>query len=454
MNPRPSSFANARRLPVILTAAVLVFQAWRLTRFLWDNAVSLLYRDQWDFYNPLFQHASWWQTFVYQHGPHREGIGLILDRIVLEATSWNARSEALLMAGSLVLAAIGFLVLKKKLFGEISYSDVIIPCLVMTYTQMEALTLAPNPSYSAVPELLIALYCLAWLLSEPALSYTGVLLTNFLLIYTGFGIFMGPMTVALFGIEIFRAHRNGRALAPAIAAVFVAALSLASFFHAYRWDPAVSCFVFPDPHPWKYIWFMTLAFSYFLNVLDPRSVTAATLAGEVLLFSAIAVLFVHGRRLLLQRDAPGGNGGAANIDRIIVAFTGFSLLFLCDAAVGRVCLGMPWAAQASRYMGLLIPAFLALYFHLLTVRSRLKRTILIWALAILLIPSTFKAPERYLSRINTFKRAWKECIVQRDDIDGCDRDTKFMPYPDPPATHMREKLDFLKRNRLNLYSGQ
>jgi len=432
---------------VIVTCAVLLFQGWRLTRFLWDNAVSLLYRDQWDFYNPLFQHASWWQTFVYQHGPHREGIGLILDRIVLEATSWNARSEALLMAGSLFLAAIAFLWLKKKLVGEISYSDVIIPCLVMTFSQMEALTVAPNPSYSAVPKLLIALYCLAWLVSPLVFSYGLVLLTNFLLIYTGFGIFMGPITVALFGIEVLHALRNQRSLVPATTALLVAGLSLASFFHHYRWDPAVSCFVFPDPHPWKIAWFLSLAFSYFLNIFSPHSVRLATVLGGFLAGVMLGVLFWHGVRQFVARER-------SVVDRVIVALAGFSLLFLCDAAVGRVCMGMPEAAQTSRYMGLLIPAFLGLYFHLLTRPESGLRTLCIWAFVLILIPSTLKAPRQYLNDLNGSKRAWIQCMVRENDMDGCDRDTKFMPYPDPPATHMREKLDFLKRNRLNLYSGQ
>ncbi len=434
-------------MPLIATCAVLLLQAWRLTRVLWENAVSLLYRDQWDFYNPLFRHASWWQTFVYQHGPHREGVGLMLDRIVLEATSWNARSEAMLMAGALFLAAIAFLSLKKRLLAEISYSDVIIPCLVMTFSQMEALTVAPNPSYSAAPELLIALYCVAWLISPPALSYALILLTNFLLIYTGFGIFMGPITIALFAVEVLGAARNGRSVIPSIAGLLVAGLSLASFFHNYRWDPAVSCFVFPDPHPWKYLWFLSLAFAYFLNIFSPHSITLATVLGGLLVLVEIAIFLWHGRRLLLNR-AP------VAIDRVIVALLGFSLLFLWDAAVGRVCTGMPEAAQTSRYMGLLIPAFLALYFHLLTRQASLWKTISIWALALILIPSTLKAPRQYLNDLNASKKLWIECIIMSNDIAACDSSAKFMPYPNPPATQMRDKLDFLREHRLNLYSGR
>src|SRR5438552_19010035 len=54
----------------------------------------------------------------------------------------------------------------------------------------------------------------------------------------------------------------------------------------------------------------------------------------------------------------------------------FSLLFAASAAVGRLCLG-PYAAFTSRYCTLLIPAFLAIYFYLLSKSWRGMRNLIL-----------------------------------------------------------------------------
>ena len=51
------------------------------------------------------------------------------------------------------------------------------------------------------------------------------------------------------------------------------------------------------------------------------------------------------------------------------------------------------------------------------------------------------------------KQAWKTCILQTGAIDYCNRATGFALYPDPRKTHLLEKLQYLQKNHLNLYSG-
>src|SRR5271169_3470808 len=141
------------RLPVIVVATVFLAAASRLMLAVWRYSVNIIFWDQWDFYTPLFNHASLWRIFTWQHGPHREGIGLVLDKFVLESTRWNSRAEALFMAGALCAAAIVALRLKQEVFGslgyrDLDYSDIAIPCLFLTFAQMEALVGEANPSYS------------------------------------------------------------------------------------------------------------------------------------------------------------------------------------------------------------------------------------------------------------------------------------------------------------------
>ncbi|MFZ0798813.1 MAG: hypothetical protein WCA13_15070 [Terriglobales bacterium] len=441
------------RLPVIVAATVLLATAARLVLAVWRYSVNLIFWDQWDFYTPLFQHASLWRIFNWQHGPHREGIGLVLDKFVLDSTRWNSRAEALFMVATLSAAALVALRLKQKLFGswgggdfsygDLGYSDIAIPCLFLTCAQMEALVGEANPSYSAIPELLIGLYCLAWMLPKPIARYAAVLVLNFLLIYTGFGFFMGVVTIGVLLFDLRRAFRTKSPGFPVVA-LLLAAASLAGFFYRYRFDPAVPCFHFPDAHPLNYPWFIGLMLSYFLGL---RTVLLASVAGSFLALVALAVLIWHGVRLWRNLEL-------AAADLTIVVLLSFSLLFGANAAVGRVCLGMPEAAQLSRYAGLLVPAFLAIYFHLLTWRKSAFRTALLALFALALIPGAVRMPNGYSPQlVSDGKQAWKTCILQIGNINYCDRATGFPLYPDPRRTQLLEKLQFLQKNRLNLYSG-
>jgi hypothetical protein len=170
------------------------------------------------------------------------------------------------------------------------------------------------------------------------------------------------------------------------------------------------------------------------------------LAGVFLVTAAFTILLWHGVRLWREREASPSN-------LIIVLLLSFSLLFSANAAAGRTCFGMPEAAQFSRYMGLLVPAFLAIYFHLLTLQESTVRTALLWLFVLAVIPGTVRMPNGYSPQmVKDGKLAWKRCILQTGNIEYCDHATGFQVYPDPRRTQLLEKLQFLQKNRLNLYS--
>src|SRR5260370_42700956 len=70
---------------------------------------------------------------------------------------------------------------------------------------------------------------------------------------------------------------------------------------------------------------------------------------------------------------------------LIVILLGFSLTFSAATAVGRVCLG-PEGARASRYLTLLIPAFLGIYVSILTIPNDRKRVVLAGVFLLVLLP--------------------------------------------------------------------
>jgi hypothetical protein len=189
---------------------------------------------------------------------------------------------------------------------------------------------------------------------------------------------------------------------------------------------------------------MGLMMSYFLGL---RAVLPASIVGSVLLLIEVAML--ASRVLRLWRDREW-----SSVDLTVVILLGFTLLFQVNAALGRVCQGMPEAAQFSRYMGLLVPGFVAIYFNLLTWRRSTARTAALILLPFALIPGTVRIPAGYSPQlVHDGKQAWRACILQNGAIDYCDRVTGFPVYPYPRRTHLVEKLQFLQKNRLNLYSG-
>jgi hypothetical protein len=432
-----------RRLPIILVLIVFAATLSRLVAVVNRYSVNMIFWDQWDFYTPLFNRAPLWRIFTWEHAPIREGLGLVLDKFVLDATRWNTRAEALFMVAVLFLATIAALALKQKLYGRWSYSDVVIPCLILTFAQVEILIGEENPSYSVFPELLIILYCLAWTISKPILRYGSVVILNFLLIYTGFGFFMGPVTIGILILDLRREFRTSTSLRLPTAALVVALASQASFFYHYQWSTEISCPLFRAPI-WQYPWFMALMMSYFFGL---RVVVVASILGSAIALTAVAILAWHFLRLWRERQW-------SPIDLTIVILLAYTLFFQANSALGRVCLGMPFAAQFSRYMGLLVPAFLAIYLHVLTWRRKRTQAAALILLLLALIPSTLQIPAGYSPQaVHDGKAAWQACILQVGQIDYCDRATNFPVYPFARKTNLLEKLQFLQENRFNLYSG-
>ena len=75
---------------------------------------------------------------------------------------------------------------------------------------------------------MIMLYCLALLSHNRLLRYLLVLALDFLLVYTGFGIFMGVVTVGVFLLECYWSwhHMTSAPFRLALAGLFMAVASL------------------------------------------------------------------------------------------------------------------------------------------------------------------------------------------------------------------------------------
>lgn len=442
------SLAGTRqRLPFYVVAALSLVLFGRLWIFVRKNAVNVLFWDQWLFYMPLFEGASPWTIFRWQHGPHRQGVGFLLDSWLAAYTGWNTRIEALAIAATMFAAMWVALLVKKRLFSRITYYDLAVPPLFLTLGHYEMLIGPSNPSHGSMPLLLVMLYCLAWTIRRPAAKYLLALLLNFLLVYTGFGLFAGIITIVLLGAECVLKARAHAPLRWPLTALVVSLLSFGSFFIGYTHQPAVECFQFPHPNLLHYPWYAALILANFVHVQGAHLWASAV--GVVLLMLFVWPLLAHVLRLWRTQLSD-------SLSLVIVILSSFSLLFIATAAVGRVCLGMD-TAIASRYVPYVIPGFLALYLHLLTLqwaRWRSASLIVLCLVALYAGVGMTKLDRGGVYWLREGKAAWKACYLEREDVELCAKETGFPISPHPRELRLEQRLNYLKKNKLNLYAPE
>jgi hypothetical protein len=424
-----------------VTALALIFRfCWVVLKY----AVNLFFYDEWGTYSSLFDPQPWWRIFVGEHAPHRQGLGVVVATKLLSFAHWDSRVQAFIVGTAIVIAMILATYLKIRAFSPISAWDIAIPIIFLGLGQWETMLGAAGASPQAFPLLLIVAYCFAWIESRGLIKYVLVLIINFVLIFTGYGICMAGITLLLFGLDAHhgaRAHDRGRTKT-ALLSLAIATASLGSFFYGYQFSPSVACFHFPHHDPAAYPVFLGLMFANFLAV--KRGVILASILGMGVIAVVSSLLVLHIRALW-----KGSSADRASM--LIVILLGFSLTFSAATAVGRVCLG-PEGARASRYLTLLIPAFLGIYFSILTVGNDRKRVVLAGIFILVLLPSCVRRNHKEIEAFSAFKQNWKQCYLAHEDIRFCDAEANFQLYPCPECIQMKEKLEFLKRNRLNLYA--
>jgi hypothetical protein len=432
--------------PMVAVALVSAALGRRFFLVIAKYSINVFFYDQWEYLKPFYNHdPGFAELFFLQHGIHREGIGLFADKFLYPLTHWDARVDSFFVGFGIFAAMLLALWLKCKLFGALSYSDVVIPVIFLTLAQSEALVSASNPACSGFPLAMIMLYCLALLRRNPLQRYSLILALNFLLIYTGYGLFMGVITLAVFLLECFWSWRRVTSvpLAQPLTRLLVAVASLGSFFFRYTLAPRVDCALIPHGHWLQYPQLTALMFSAFVVPRPLHVSLGMTALGVVILSAAVALLGGHLLRLL--------KGAANDADLTGVVLLSYSLLFAASAAVGRLCLGLEMAFS-SRYVTLLIPAFLAIYFYLLSHSWHGKRNVVLAVWVLLLLPAAIHKPWEEVRWYSNGKRDWANCYVRTRNIRYCDQKANFWIHPYPGRIGLQQELDYLKQHRLNLFS--
>ncbi len=107
----------------------------------------------------------------------------------------------------------------------------------------------------------------------------------------------------------------------------------------------------------------------------------------------------------------------------------------------------------SRYTPYFIPALVGVYFALLNLPDGSIRKAKVFVFTIIFVGLyflSFTIPK--ISLYTQAKTQWKDCYLQTENIDHCTEITGLDISPVIPGTmSMKEKLDYMKEHKLNLY---
>ena len=438
-------YRNRIVLTLILGAFILL--AARMFLYTEHFAVNMMFWDQWAVYKAFFNNVGLVDAFRFQHGPHRQGLGALLIYITAQLTSWDGRADAYLVAGVLVIAAALALLLKYRYTGKLVFVDICIPVLFLSLNQWEQLTVVPNVSHSALPLLLVMVYAIALTLKQARAQAIIMTIANFMLLYTGFGIFAAFITPLLFGYRSVTPESAGFAKSTRwiwMVSLLLSLLALLTFFQDWVFRPAVNCMIFPHPRPFEYVIFMGLQVSQGFGLapmadqLEPANAMAMVI-GICMIFGAIGIAF---QSALSRRS-------------VVISFlVAFSLLFVINTALGRVCLGATQQPLSSKYATLVLPMLLGIYLWSSQKSRNWQLAIGISAISMIALaqaPPFYRDP--YTGTPQTFhdiKVNWKTCYLASLDPYTCDQVAQYQMFPRTEL--IIGNLRYLEENRLNLFN--
>ena len=410
---------------------------------------------------PLFRDEGWWARFVVQHGPVREGLGIVISGWILEATKWDVRYDSLWVSSVLLLAAMLALRVKWKMTGTIGLRDSWIPLFCMSLGQFETVLSVPQAAHSVVPLALILLAANVWLSPRPSVRYLGSATAGVMLTYTGFGLFAGGGIAVLLVARAVRHALEGERRMMWLAAVGVAmsAAGWSVFLKGYAFSPAVDDFRFPWD-PWTdYVRFVLLMLCLPTGEIGdrlPHYVLGSALALVVGVVAArIAWVWAKHRPSLK--------------DDVLVLLMASGLLFVAATAVGRVSIG-PLGGTASRYLSLMVPMWLAVYFAAAMSRRKMLELAALVCLGVLTFPPYVSILRRPLSdwpgtvgmthsaldavmHYGTGKAAWADAYLSSGSWEAAGAAVRQPIHPNPEGSDFDAKLRFLRERKLSFFAG-
>ncbi|MDQ5977319.1 MAG: hypothetical protein QG602_291 [Verrucomicrobiota bacterium] len=414
----------------------------RLAGLVRATAVNVPFQDQWDLLRPMFAGDGWWAAFRWQHGPHRQGLGGVINGLLYQATNWDVRAESWAAVAVLGCAALAAIVLARRLRGRPHWGDAAFPLIFMSPVHWETMILTPNLAHGILPVLLVLLLALAWTARTLPGRLVGAGVVGSLCLFTGFAFCAAFLSAGLAMLLILRPSGSETERRAALALLVIFALALVAFGWGYRWDPAVPGWRFPVEAWWDYPRFVALMFS---SLLGWRAMGAGPVVLGGLFLGPVLLAFAwSGRELWARRDGPAV--------RAVWLLTGTSLAFASFTAIGRLPVNIE-AAFMWRYLPLLTPAVAGLLIWAgVVVRPSWRRGGALLGLAVGAVVWGNFTPERHAAVIAEAKHRWIDAYLATRNLGAANQAADFYVYRgDPESPAIAERLRWLEQNRLSFF---
>jgi len=425
-----------RILPWALTAALGIYWLYLVDTY----AVDILFADQWNLYSPMFNGEGPLSAFMYQHGPHRQGLGGALSYWLAQTSGFSVIAESYMISLFLIASAVLGIGLKQRLSNQISLSDISIPLIFLNPLQIETVITSPNLSHSILPLFLCLALSHCWITRNARIRCIAAPICATLCLFTGFGVFVYLSFLILFIADWVRmpglshdTSQNHR-----IIAVFILIIPLSLFAYGYRWDPANPDAHFPHYPLTDYLIFLGHLYGrifYLPSAFRP-------IIGYIALLIIFSVALYVGLKLIRKQALP--------IHQIAFLFFSSSLGFSVATALGRVSLGTR-GGGSSRYLTFGLLAFAAIYILIITFNSKFSKRLsaAFAAFMIVSVCSNFPYAHDKLLPKTEGKRHWLAAYRQSKDPVTADAEASFSIYPNSDfiASHLR----YLEENRLNAF---
>ncbi len=434
-------FKNYFKLPRFIAGALLTGTVLLGARFFWFTrsfAGTLPYMDQLELYWPFIHNPSPLSLFLYQYGPHRQGMGYILTYAVAAVSQWNIPTEITLNALVQIGTCIALLALKRAVFHRWHITDIFIPLVVFSYRYTESFTIVPNISLAVFPIFLTFLGIYVWFILTTPWKYALTAAIAVIVLFSGFGMLTLPLFALLICVPLFRFPNSDIKYAHIITPLLILISGTSAFFYNYQFDPAVSCQVNPLIDWPVYSSFIgTEVTSYFIR---PNSLLP--LHGEYL---GLTVWISLGILLGLSVNSYWQNNHRS-YHGIHIVLLGIPVLFAAASAFARTCLGVE-AARAGRYAIFFIPGLISLYFLLLRFKGMLARGTLIAFVSLFMLNEVVVSrgyTEVAKNHYQSMER-WHTCYTQHSSIPYCNDVTQFSLIPARMNTMAGEILRHIVR---------
>jgi hypothetical protein len=406
------------------------------------GAVNVLFADQWDFLAPLFREEGLWAMFTQQHGPHRQGLGGVIQWLLYRGSGWDVRAEAWMGFGVLFVAAIAAVGIAVRVRGRLAWWDSALVLIVLSPLHWETLLLTPNLAHSVLPLCLTLLLVHAWFATRVAVRTAGVGLIGALCTFTGFG-FCATVAcgvVALATLVSPKSERRGTWPIP-----FLLAAGVACFLLGYQWAPAIPGWHFPVQDWWNYGTFGAYMGATLVGLRE-KTLLAFSVGGVV----SVVVAAVFGASLReIWILGPTQRAVASAL------LTGTALIYMAFAAVGRLPANIE-AAFMWRYTSMTMTGALGVMIFLVplieTTTTTWRRITVAASCMFALTVWINLGPEQRTATIAAAKQNWVSAYLETRDLAQANERSEFWVYPPAPdAAHIAERLRWLEKNQLSFF---